>query len=318
VSHRSFADFLDHVTESFANLFNLDAAPGLTEEQNVQQVISQTATVASIVSCAVPIPASDLLLLTPIQAKMAVHIGRVKGFDVTQERASEIVTEILGTVGMSITAQMLIVSVAKLVPFVGGFLSAPLVYASTWAIGYVVNYYFDCMRHGSTPSTETMKQLFAEQFKVGRRRAEDLDREDLKRKAQELRERMEKRNPEFKTTTRLDRGASAGPRAHTASPQASAPQAAPAPKPTGPRQKIKITLPPKVQAEPRPAAKTIGFGDEVRDAAPAKAAASDGSSPAAELDATELVEQLERLADLRQQGVLTEEEFQQAKERLLG
>ena len=57
MSHRSFADFLDHVTESFANLFNLDAEPGLSEEQNVQQVISQTATVASIVSCAVPIPA---------------------------------------------------------------------------------------------------------------------------------------------------------------------------------------------------------------------------------------------------------------------
>lgn len=318
MSHRSFADFLDHVTESFANLFNLDAEPGLSEEQNVQQVISQTATVASIVSCAVPIPASDLLLLTPIQAKMAVHIGRVKGFDVTQERASEIVTEILGTVGMSITAQMLIVSVAKLVPFVGGFLSAPLVYASTWAIGYVVNYYFDCLRHGSTPSTETMKQLFAEQFKVGRRRGEELDREDLKRKAQELRERMEKRNPEFKTTTRLDRD-SAARGAMAAPAQASAPQATTAPKPKGPRQKIKITLPPKVQAQPRPAAKTIGFGDEVRDEAPAKVSGSDGSaSSAAALDATELVEQLERLADLRQQGVLTEDEFQQAKERLLG
>ncbi|MEZ6186103.1 MAG: SHOCT domain-containing protein [Planctomycetota bacterium] len=308
MSHRSLAEFLDYVTESFANLFNLDVDPTLDEADNVQKVIGQTGTVAWIVSTAVPIPASDFLLLTPIQTKMAVQIGKIKGFSVSQERAKEIVTEILGVVGMSVTAQMLIVSVAKLVPFVGGFLSAPLVYASTWAIGNVVNYYFDCMRHGSKPSSEAMKELFAEQFRVGKRRSEQLDKDELRRKADELRQRGAAKNPDLvsKSGSRRER-------------PIPSPAPAPAPAAAAGRQKIKITLPPRQEGaagpdEPRRMQKTIGFGDEERAAAPAAAPA-----PApADAEEEDLVAQLERLAGLRQQGILTEEEFQQAKERLLG
>lgn len=353
-------DFIEHVAESFTTLFNLEADPALTEHENVERVIAHTATVAAIVCCVQPIPAADFLILTPIQAKMALHIGRVKGFEVTQERAHEIVVEVLGVLGMTLTAQLLVVSVAKLLPIVGGMLSIPLIYAATWAIGNVVDYYFDCLRADKAPSAQVMKDLFTEQFRVGKQKGQQLDRSELERKAEELRRRVAERDADLVTETRLDPRRQDPPRRSSAS-------AAPPPPAEGNgggRRKIKITLGPggdsrRTDDEPiRGKKKTIGFGDALPGeedpdalhlappgtplgevppppsarktvggpppptaAPPASASAPSPtpvSAPAKEGEAPSFVDQLERLGKLRDAGVLSADEFEQAKRKILG
>ena len=101
-------DFIEHVAESFTTLFNLDADPALTEHENVERVIGQTATVAALVSLIQPIPAADFFILTPIQAKMALHIGRIvqERTDARQlpsrRRSSEAIAASLGKEGPQI------------------------------------------------------------------------------------------------------------------------------------------------------------------------------------------------------------------------
>lgn len=302
------SDFLDHVGESFANLFNLQADPELTERQNVEKVIDQTGTVACIVSMILPIPAADFLTLTPLQAKMTLHIARIKGFQLSEERAKEIVKEIVGVLGLSLTAHLLIVSVSKLIPF-GGLLTVPLIYAATWAIGNVVDYYFDCLRSGNEPSAAAMKALFAEQFRVGKRRGEALDEGDLRRKAEELRRKVEARDPSLRTETRFEADGRA-----TSSPSSAGLAAGG----DGSRPKIKVT--PRDPNEGSGSRKTIGaesdavaVGAGLAASAPPAAAPAAAASPAA----SNLIDQLERLARLHAAGVLTPEEFEQAKKRLL-
>lgn len=306
------SDFLDHVGESFANLFNLQADPELTERQNVEKVIDQTGTVACIVSMILPIPAADFLTLTPLQAKMTLHIARIKGFQLSEERAKEIVKEIVGVLGLSLTAHLLIVSVSKLIPF-GGLLTVPLIYAATWAIGNVVDYYFDCLRSGNEPSAAAMKALFAEQFRVGKRRGEALDEGDLRRKAEELRRKVEARDPSLRTETRFEAGDGRAP--SSASPASGLAAGASG---DGPRPKIKVT--PRDLNEGSGSRKTIGaesdavvVGAGVEAPAPPAAAPAAAAAPAG----GNLIDQLERLARLHAAGVLTPEEFEQAKKRLL-
>lgn len=316
------SDFLDHVGESFAGLFNLEADPELTERQNVEKVIDQTGTVACIVSMILPIPAADFLALTPLQAKMTFHIARIKGFQLSEERAREVVKEIVGVLGLSLTAHLLIVSVSKFIPF-GGLLTVPLIYAATWAIGNVVDYYFDCLRSGNEPSAAAMKALFAEQFRVGKRRGEQLDEGDLKRKAEELRRKVEAKDPSLRTETRFE---PPPPSRAAGAPTASPGEAAA-------RAKIKIT--PREANSGSGSRKTIGAdSDELRavtdppadGAAPSPAPAAQapgapaaGSAPAPRpaSGGERLIDQLERLAKLHAAGVLDADEFEQAKRRLL-
>lgn len=326
-------DLIEHVAESFNTLFNLDADSSLSEDENVERVIGHTATVAAIVCCMQPIPAGDFLILTPIQAKMALHIGRVKGFEVSSERAQEIVVEVVGILGMTLTTQLVVVSVAKLVPFVGGMLSLPIIYAATWAIGNVVDYYFNCLKADQAPSAEVMKDLFAEQFRVGKAKGQALDRSELERKADELRRRVEARDAELRTETRLDPREEAARRPAAAS----ATPASAAEVDGGARRKIKITLGGDGRAEvDRPRGKkTIGPEDDGRlalappgtplgEAAPppvaAKTVGAAEPEPAAVAQAApaSFVDQLERLGKLRQAGVLSPDEFEQAKRKLLG
>ncbi len=277
--------YIEHVSDSFQTLFNLDAVPHLSEAENVDRVIGQTATVAWCVYCMVPFPVLDVATLTPIQGKMAVHIARLKGFEVTPERAKETILEIVGVLGMTLTAQLMISSTAKLVPILGTVVGGPLVYAATHAIGNVVDYYYDCLRRDQAPSNEAMKDLFVEQFRVGKAKGEKVDRSEIQRKADELRKRVAERDPSLATETRLP------PREESL--RRSPPAAAPPPAADGGRRKIKITLGARGKSEARdsdegssdelvaPVRKTIGPSGRVGpEPAPAPPATSLGPEPA--------------------------------------
>src|SRR5262249_52934806 len=154
------------LVKSFGGVFKLEYDPGLTEEQNVEQVITETALVAATLACIQPIPFGDIVVLAPLQAKMTLHIGRIKGFDVSQERALDIVKEIIGVAWLHLGTQLLIGSVLKLSWIASAMLTFPLNYAATWALGTVAARYFDGMRSGVLPTADEMRALFVEQFRV--------------------------------------------------------------------------------------------------------------------------------------------------------
>ena len=78
---------VERVTQSVANVFRFEVDPALDERENVEQVIAETSLVAGLIACIQPIPAADFLVLAPLQAKMALQIGKIKGFELSQERA---------------------------------------------------------------------------------------------------------------------------------------------------------------------------------------------------------------------------------------
>ncbi len=361
-------DFVDRIVQSFANALKFgDPDPTLTEQENVERVIAETALVAACISCIQPIPFADFFILLPLQAKMALHIGKIKGFEVTQDRALEIAREVAATVGMTVMAQMLIGSFAKVLPLAGIVMTFPLNYAATWAIGNVVDYYFDCLREDKVPSAQVMKDLFAEQFRVGKARGQQLDRSELERKADELRRKVAERDADLVTETRLDPRRQDAPRRPMS---AASPPPAAADVNGGGRRKIKITLggggerrraeveeplrgkkktiglddalpgddpqerplhlappgtPPGDVPPPPVAVKTVG-GPPPPPAPPRPSAPEPATAPAATTtpaappggDAPSFVDQLERLGRLRDAGVLSADEFEQAKRRILG
>lgn len=89
-----------------------------------------------------PVPMLELAIM-PIQAGMVVGIGHIYGHDITRERATEIVTEIAGAVGISIVARQTLVTISKfLAPVVAGLISAPYVFGVTRGMGKAAIYYF--------------------------------------------------------------------------------------------------------------------------------------------------------------------------------
>ncbi len=344
-------DTADRVVQSFTNLFKFEVDPALDERGNVEKVVAETGVVAGLISCVQPIPLADIVVLTPLHVKMTLQIGKIKGFEVTQERALDIVREVIGVAWLALASQAVIGVIGKLIPVARVVFNFTLNYAATWAIGNVVDYYFDCLREGTIPSAEVMKDLFAEEFRVGKKRGEAFDPNDMKARAEALRARVRQRDPSLATRTRLE----PKERKVRAAPAAPSPTSAPTPAASASgRLKIRITKKelrgeeeaqaapaPEPASEEGPPAKTLGPVDERPEVQigfkrPPKTLGADGrpslgellpgidlsgqaapDAPAAEPEPEGLVDRLERLASLHQQGALSAEEFAQAKGRLL-
>ena len=128
--------------------FNLDVDPAQTPEQNAEEVIRSAALLAGAIAVE-PLPFADLLLITPLQAKMVLHIGKIYGYEVTAARAREIAQELGATVAYGIAARQVMRGIAKLaLPVIGGLLTAPAVYGWTYALGRTSEAYFQRRRDG--------------------------------------------------------------------------------------------------------------------------------------------------------------------------
>jgi uncharacterized protein (DUF697 family) len=115
------------------------------DETTRQKATENLIDVCSIACAALtlqPIPMLELAIM-PIQAGMVLGIGHIYGHDITRERATEIVTEIAGAVGLSIVARQTLVTLSKfLLPIVAGLISAPYVFGVTRGMGKAAVYYF--------------------------------------------------------------------------------------------------------------------------------------------------------------------------------
>lgn len=344
-------DFVDKLVSSVTGAFKFDVEPDLSEKENVEKLISETAMVAGLIGMLQPFPMADFFLLAPLHAKMTLQIGKIKGYEISEERAVDVVKEVAAAAGTVLVVQGLIATIGKISPFTRVLLGFPILYAGTWALGIVTDYYFDCMASGRTPEAEVMKDLFAEQFKVGKKRGQSFDQSDMKARADALRAKVAARDPKLTTETRLEprpqrksMGQSVGTVSSDPSPSRFSikikkkgdesdesdesdpplPAAADAPTPEG-TPTVK-TIGPEganedVEIGFKPAKKTLGEAPApaVVDERPPEPEPEPTPEPEAAVttDAGSLIDQLERLGELLEAGILTSEEFQKAKEKLL-
>ncbi|GAA5533282.1 DUF697 domain-containing protein [Deinococcus metallilatus] len=142
--------------------FNFDVDPDLTREENVEEVIRSAALLSGAIAVE-PVPFADILLITPVQAKMVLHIGKIYGFDITPDRAKEIVQELGATVAYGMVARQVMRGVAKLaLPIIGGLITAPAVYGWTFALGRVAQNYFERKRQGLPASKREQVKVIQE------------------------------------------------------------------------------------------------------------------------------------------------------------
>ncbi|WP_216325451.1 YcjF family protein [Deinococcus aestuarii] len=128
--------------------FNFDVDPALSEDENIEEVIKSAALLSGAIAVE-PVPFADILLITPLQAKMVLHIGKIYGFDINPARAREIAQELGATVAYGVLARQVMRGLAKIaLPVIGGLITAPAVYGWTFALGRVAQRYFEQKRAG--------------------------------------------------------------------------------------------------------------------------------------------------------------------------
>ncbi|AZI42050.1 DUF697 domain-containing protein [Deinococcus psychrotolerans] len=172
--------------------FNFDIDADKSREENAEGVIRNAALLAGAVAVE-PLPFADLLLITPLQIKMVLHVGKVYGFEITAERAREIIQELGVTVAYGMVARQVMRSLAKLaLPIVGGLITAPAVYGWTYALGRLSEQYFEQKRLGLPFDKDQRTQVVQEAKKTTKNILPSAS--DFTDLASELRRRAEERS----------------------------------------------------------------------------------------------------------------------------
>ncbi|WP_034385221.1 YcjF family protein [Deinococcus sp. YIM 77859] len=172
--------------------FNLDVDPNLSPEENAEEVIKSAALLSGAIAVE-PIPFADILLITPVQAKMVLHIGKIYGFELTAERAREIAQELGATVAYGLLARQVMRGVAKLaLPLIGGLITAPAVYGWTFALGRLAQNHFERKRAGLP--FEQRQQVRVIQEAKGQARRVLPSAQDFSDLAAELRRRADEKS----------------------------------------------------------------------------------------------------------------------------
>ena len=140
-----------------------------------------------------PIPFADIFILTPIQLYMGTLIAEARGYKFSM---SEIYKEILGLLGLSFLAQQTAIGLYKLgLPFIGGFMTIPLVFILTYAIGKVMDFYFVSKTQGKTLTKDDLKNFFKQARKDAKK---NFSKDEIKKKTQEAKEQMANYKPSAK------------------------------------------------------------------------------------------------------------------------
>lgn len=173
--------------------FNFDVDPQLSQEDSAEEVIKSAALLSGAIAVE-PIPFADMLLITPVQAKMVLHIGKIYGFDITPERAREIAQELGVTLAYGMLARQIMRGVAKLaLPVIGGIVTAPAVYGWTFALGRIAQNHFERKAAGLPPATRREQTRVIQESKTQTRRVLPSP-EDFSDLASELRRRAEEKS----------------------------------------------------------------------------------------------------------------------------
>jgi len=146
------------------------AKPGKNLDPEERKKISKDlVTMSSFGAAAVtlaPIPGSDFILVTSVQASMVAAVGRVFGRELTVAQAKDVVVELAAVCGLGLIAQKGFATLTKiLLPGLGGVLAAPYAFAVTYGMGHAAMSYFE----NQDFTKETIKRVYEEAMAEGKR-----------------------------------------------------------------------------------------------------------------------------------------------------
>ncbi len=155
--------------------------------ENCQKLIERAAMISAAIAIE-PLPWLDTLAILPLQIKLVNDIGKLYGFSLSRERAKALALELGGAFAYAYASRQFVRGVAKITaPIVGGLLTAPLVFASTFTLGNLAESYFRNQRQDLQPLTDDAKRKWAERLmEEGKRVYSGLSRQDLHRLLTEL------------------------------------------------------------------------------------------------------------------------------------
>lgn len=160
---------------------------GRAEHEEAASVITRAALACAAIS-AEPIPWLDTFLVLPLQIKLVMDVGRVYGFQLTRERARSVALELGGAFLYGYASRQVVRGVSKVtMPVIGGLVTAPLVYASTFTLGNLAERYFRTQRGDLPPlSAEAKREWTDGLLSEGRKLAQQVTMQDLRRALQAL------------------------------------------------------------------------------------------------------------------------------------
>jgi uncharacterized protein (DUF697 family) len=133
---------------------------GKLSPEQTESIAEDLVTMSSFGAAAVtlvPIPFSDFVAVTAVQASMVTAVGRIYGRELTLEESKHLVLELASVCGAGLVAQKGFATLTKfLLPGLGGVLAAPWAFAVTWGMGHVAMHYF---RHREI-TREVLKGVF--------------------------------------------------------------------------------------------------------------------------------------------------------------
>ena len=169
MTHAKQDSFLSEFKKKFENnISKIENRTDLTDDEKVVKIIKIfSAGCAGLATQ--PLPGMDIFYLTGIQAYMGTRLGAIRGMSISESKASVIIKELVGVVGLGMLGQNFVLTAYKIgVPGLGGFMTIPLVYGATYAIGRTMDLYFVQKKKNGTVNKDELKKMWQKMKKEGK------------------------------------------------------------------------------------------------------------------------------------------------------
>ncbi|MDZ5711374.1 hypothetical protein [Jeotgalibacillus haloalkalitolerans] len=174
-----FQKYKQQLSKEFFEIENNDA---LTPDEKVNKMIGTTSLICAAVAIQ-PLPFADIFILTPIQAFMGHKIAKIRGIDLKESGAVNVLKYLGGVVGGGFAAQQTAIGLYKIgLPGLGGIMSIPLVAGLTFGMGKVMDLYFREKAKGKEPTKEELIRA----FKSGKSEGKKMNKDDVRNKMEQM------------------------------------------------------------------------------------------------------------------------------------
>jgi uncharacterized protein (DUF697 family) len=134
-------------------------------ERIAADIVTMSSMGAAVVTLA-PIPLSDFVVVTPVQASMVMAVGRIYGRELNLSESKHILVELGSVCGVGLLAQKGFATLSKLLlPGLGGVLAGPYAFAVTYGMGRVAMSYF----RGKDATRDTLKRVYEDAVAEGKK-----------------------------------------------------------------------------------------------------------------------------------------------------
>ncbi len=147
----------------------------LSDDQKAHKIIILTSCLCAVIATQ-PLPFADIFILTPIQIIMAGLLSKIRDKRSHEnETAGKRIKELVEDIGLIVMggqlAQYIAIGLYKIgLPFLGGFMTIPLVFGLTYGMGKTLDYYFKNIKQKSLKDNkEEIKKIFQESRKEGKK-----------------------------------------------------------------------------------------------------------------------------------------------------